>query len=162
MLIAAGIPASRIYVESRKAEGIAKLRARPGDEVATINGLRALGDSRRAIVANLMRIHEMGAVVLDIETKDRSGPGRGAEMLHAALSRIHGEVAIADRAHEMQQAQARAKSKRRLAVTKAEKVWRDKSLSNKEALAKMWGWSQNVAYQKFKARGLPIGRRGKK
>lgn len=162
MLIAAGIPASRIYLEGRRAESVDKIRARPGDEVATVHGLRALGNSRRAILANLGHIHAMGAVVMDIETEDKSGPGRGAEMLNRALSRIHGEEAIANRAHEMQRAQAIAKSRRRLAATKAERVWRDKTLSNKEALAKMWGWSQNVAYSHFKARGLPIGRRGKK
>lgn len=163
MLIESGIKPGNIYLEGRKAESLGSIRFRAGDVLATVHGLRALGEGRHEIVERLARVHRAGAVVMDIETGHKSGPGLGAEMLHAALARIHGERSIGDRAKEMSELAHAAKTKRRMPKAKALLIWRDPTLTVGDALRKMGsGWTQSTAYRQLKSRGLPIGRRGSK
>jgi len=161
ILISSGLKAETIYLEGRGSERLGRIRMRPGELLAAVHGLRALGDSQRDIVAEASRIHAMGAAVLDIDTGQRSDRN-GVEMLSAALTRLRGEIVMPPgKALAMQAKSIRARVGHRMAQREAMTIWRDPRLTIGEAIARMPGWSARTAYLRLGRRGIPAGRRGK-
>lgn len=161
-LLAFGLKPRSIYVEGRGAETLDTIRMRPGELLATVGGLRALGDSWRAILAASTTVHRAGAAILDIETKLRSDQAP-FEMLRQALARIKGEATMKNgQAAEMQVKSVKARIKGRMSTRDALVFWRNADLKNGDALMHMIGWSEGTAYKELGKRGLPSGRRGKK
>lgn len=161
ILAASGIKPRQIYLEGRGGEGLATVHLRKGDELFTVHGLRALGESRRDIVDEVERIKQLGAVIVDVETGQRSDVD-GVAMLDAALARLRGEkVMPPGKAERMQRLSVKARIGDRMGQREALAIWRDPRLSTGEAIAKMPGWSERTAYLKLGKRGLPTGRREK-
>lgn len=161
VLLNLGLKAARIYVEGRGAETLAKVSLRKGDELHTVLGLRALGDSRYDLVTEVDRIHALGAVVVDAQTRQRSDRD-GVAMLDAALRQIRGErVMPPGKAERMQAASVKIRTKGRMPAREALAIWRDPKWTTGEAIERMRGWSARTAYVRFGKRGLPTGRRGK-
>jgi len=157
-----GLNPDRVYLEGRGAEALGRIRMRSGEVLATVGGLRALGDSRQAIMAELARIHESGAVVFDVATSRRSDQN-GAEMLDAALRRLRGEsVMPPGKAEAMQAKSLKARIGNRMPARQAMTFWRDPNLTIGEALQRMPGWTSRSAYNHLGKRGLPVGPRGKR
>ncbi len=155
-----GLKPERVYLEGRGAEALGRIRMRSGEVLATVGGLRALGDSRQAIMAELARIHGGGASVLDVATSQRSDHN-GAEMLDATLRRLRGEsVMPPGKAETMQAKSVKARVGGRMPDRQAITVWRDPNLTIGEALQRMPGWSSRSAYVRLGKRGLPVGPRG--
>src|SRR5262245_65246201 len=67
-----GIDPDRIWLEGRGSETIGRVNMRQGEILATVGGLRPLGNSHRDIVAQEERIRRAGAVVLDVTSGLRS------------------------------------------------------------------------------------------
>ncbi len=161
ILVAAGLKPDRVYREGRGAETIDRVHMRAGELLATVGGLRALGDSRRDIVEAVRRLHDQGAAVLDVETGFRSDR-RGAEMLDRALAKLMGErVMPPGKAVAMQAKSLKARIGHRMPEREALKHWRDPRLTIGEAIQLMTGWSARTAYEHLGPRGLPAGPRGK-
>jgi hypothetical protein len=159
-LIAAGLKERKIYLEGRGNESWGKWSMRKGEQLAVVDGLRALGSSRAQMVAAVSRVHGWGAVVVDAETGKRSDQD-GVEMLDEALARIKGERSIGNRARSMQVASVAARTKGRMPQREALKIWRDPALTSGEAIQRMAGWERGTAYKVLGKRGLPVGRRPK-
>src|SRR5262245_42164081 len=85
-----GVDPDRIWLEGRGAERLGRINMREGEILATVGGLRPLGDSRQEIVAQEERIRAVGAVILDVTNGLRSDQA-GVFMLDAALRRLRGE-----------------------------------------------------------------------
>lgn len=136
---------------------------RRGEELKVVEGLRALGNSRKEIVAAVAMIHGLGAVVVDAETGKRSDKN-GVEMLDAALAKIRGEKTIgsAANARAMQAKSVATRTKGRMPERQAMAIWKDPTLTAGEALAKMRGWERGTAYAALGKRGVPTGRRSTK
>jgi hypothetical protein len=160
-LIKAGLKAKDIYVEGRGKEGFGNWRMRNGETLHVVEGLRALGNSRREIVDKFAMIRGWGATIEDAETGERASDD-GVAMLDKALAKLKGERTIAGRAEDMQAASVRARTKGRLEERKAQIIWQDARWTVGEAIARMPGWSLTTAYKAFGKRNLPIGRRGSK
>ncbi len=162
ILMDAGVTDDHIYLKGRGAESLARITMRQGELLATVGGLRALGDSRHDIVAEVRRFREMGAAILDIETKWRSDQ-QGAEMLDRALARLRGEITMPPgKAQDMQAKSVRARLGKRMPQREALTYWRDPRLATGEAIKRMTGWSTRTAYVKLGKRGLPSGRMSKR
>jgi hypothetical protein len=162
ILIDSGLKADRIYLEGRGFETLARINMRPGELLATVGGLRALGDSQRDIIEAARRFHDAGAAVLDIETGWRSDQ-RGAEMLDRALMRLRGERVMPEgKAAAMQAKSVKARIGDRMPRRQAAMIWKDPRLTIGEAIAQMPGWSARTAYALLGPRGLPVGPRGRK
>ncbi len=156
-----GIPPARIWLEGRGAETIGRINMRPGETLATVGGLRPLGNSRQDIVAQVERIRSAGAVVLDVLTKLRSDQA-GVAMYEAALRRLRGERVMPDgKAKAMQAKSVAIRTAGRLPERQALIVWKDPKLTTGEAIALMPGWSARSAYNHLGSRGLPVGPRGR-
>ena len=162
-LIATGIKASSIYREDRGSEQWGKWNLRSGELLGVVDGLRALGDNRRDIMAAVREIHGWGAVLIDVENGMRSDR-KGAEMLDEAMARIRGEKTMKSKkqARDMQAKSVRSRTKGRMPMREALVVWRNPILTVVEAIDEMPGWSMRTAYDKLGNRGIPPGRRSKK
>lgn len=159
ILAANGIKTREIYLEGRGAETLATVHLRKGDELHTVNGLRALGNNRDDIVSAVEHIHKLGAVVVDAETGQRSDRD-GVAMFDRALARIRGEkIMPPGQARRMALASAKAKVSDRMSKREALVHWRNPNLTTGEAIRLMKGWAQRTAYNEFGPRGLPRGRR---
>lgn len=158
-LTAAGVAPKAMYSEDELQDAIRSLRA--GDVLVVSGLLRALGDSRRAIQAAIEAVKAQGATVMEAETGRKAGSDDGVTLLAETLNRIHGERAMptADRARELQRKGVANRTKGRMAQTEAIKFWRDATLSQEDALAKMTGWTMVTAYRQLGPRGLPAGRK---
>lgn len=162
-LTAAGIKAKFVYVEGRGVETFegCVFALYPGQVLGLFGGLRVLGTSRREIMAHLGTLEAQGAVALDIETNERSDR-QGAQMLHKALMRIHGEKTIGtrERASEMGKKGAIAslvtRRNGRMSIIKARKLWFDQSISRAQ-FEELTGWSKETAHREFGASGRPRG-----
>ena len=160
ILVDAGLPDEHLYLEGRGAESLDRIKMKPGELLATVGGLRALGDSRRDIVAAAQHIHKMGAAILDVMTGHRSDQ-HGVDMLDRALARLRGELVMpVGQAESMQAKSVRARIGKRMAMREAMKFWRDPRLTTGEAIKRMSGWSARTAYLRLGKRGLPSGRLG--
>ena len=161
ILLDVGMPDHRIYLEGRGAESLDRIMMRQGELLATVGGLRPLGNSRHEIVAQVVRIRKMGAAIIDVETKQRSDR-HGAEMLDRALARIKGEITMPPgKAETMQRKSVRSRIGDRMPMRQALAIWRDPKLTTGEAIKRMTGWSARTAYLRLGKRGLPSGRLGK-
>lgn len=160
-LIAAGCAPASIYLEGRGHEGWGSWTLRPGETLGVVDGLRALGEGRRAIALAVGAVHGWGAVVVDAETGQRTDAD-GVEMLATALAAIHGERVMPDRARAvaMQANSVKARVRGRMPAREAVIIWRRPELTTGEAAALMTGWSVGTAYKQLGKRGLPGGRRG--
>src|SRR5580765_3526044 len=148
ILIESGLKPEQIYLEGRGHETLSRIGMRSGELLATVGGLRVLGDSRREIVAAVQRIHKVGAAVIDVESRRRSDR-HGVEMLDRALARLLGEIYMPDgKAKAMQTRSVRSRVGSRMGM--------------REAIKQMAGWSARTAYLRLGKRGLPSGRLGKK
>ena len=155
-----GLTPDRVYLEGRGHESLGRIRMRSGEILATVGGLRPLGNSRHAIMAELARIHAAGASVLDVATSQRSDHN-GAEMLDRALARLRGEIVMPPgKAESMQAKSVAARIGKRMPERQALTIWRDPNLTIGEAIKRMPGWSPRTAYLRLGKRGLPTGRRG--
>lgn len=162
ILVDAGLSDDHIYMEGRGSEALDRIRMRQGELLGTVGGLRALGDSRRDIVAAVQHFHEMGAAIIDVMTGRRSDQ-HGAEMLDRALTRLRGELVMPEgKAAAMQARSVRARVGGRMPRRQALAIWRDPKLTIGEAIKRMTGWSARTAYTLLGKRGLPSGRMGKK
>lgn len=167
ILIEAGVPEKRIYIEGRDAETLAAaLRAMRTDiDLECAGGLRALGNGRKEIVAAVEIIHAKGKVVLDPVTGERSGPGAGARMLDRALARIAGEkTGIITRARELGRLGGKARAaahegyKRNTADRKA---WRSKDFLTDSEAASHIGYSPNHLRRHYGSSGRKRGQKPK-
>lgn len=142
-----------VYADAAPAEAIASLRA--GDELAIAGDLRILGSNREAIRAVVNAVRAKGASIVDVTT-GRTVSDDGAEMMAEAIKLIAGEkVRHIDHAAA---AQKRWGKPTRLPYAQARKIWFDKALTVREALARMPGWSSGNAYRYLGARGKFPGR----
>jgi len=106
-------------------------------------------------VAAYKRVHDMGATIVDAETKHNSRE-HGVEMLGEALKP---PKPSAEHMRLMQEKAAALKRKERIPKAEALSYWRNPKLSVQEALELMAGWTQSAAYKEFKSRGFGAGRR---
>lgn len=164
-LLAYGVTPRAIYVEGRGPESFeALLKAiREGQFVGVVGGYRVFGENRTQIMAAVRALRGKGAVIIDIETGERSDR-EGDEMLDRAIRRIHGEATFGSpaRAAELGAQGGAAKSeamrRARLPVKLAKRIWFDKSISTAEAVRRMGpGWSKPTAIREFGASGRPRG-----
>jgi len=157
-LIAAGVPAKRIYREDRGSEQWGQWKMRRGELLGVVNGLFALGSNRRDMMRALDRIEAWGAVIVDMETGLRSDK-QSAKLLDLGLARRHGELAMKPgQAERMNGASIEARTKGRMPQRQALTYWRDPTLTGKEALKRMKGWTRGPAYEILGPRGVPSGR----
>lgn len=158
----AGLPDEHIYMHGCGVEALGRIKMREGERLATVGGLRALGDSRHDIVAAVQHFHKMGAIIVDVMTGRRSDQ-HGVEMLDRALARLKGELVMPEgKAQAMQAKSVRARVGDRMPQRQAMVIWRDPKLTIGEAVKRMTGWSARTAYMRLGKRGLPRGRLGKK
>lgn len=163
-LVQAGLKDREIYREGQGRESFGNWKLRRGDTLLTVHGLRAFGDTRKAMREAVDLVQSWGAEIEDVETGDRTD-AKGAQMLDDALARIHGERRIVSpsRAREMQAASVKKRVKGRMPKREALKIWRNADLTIGEAVAAMGpGWSAGTAYRQLGVRGVPTGRRGNK
>jgi hypothetical protein len=162
-LVAFGFKSMHVYLEDKTGTVIDNIRMRRGEVLATVGGLRALGDNRRGILTHLRRFHDQGAAVLDIETNMRSDQ-RGAEMLDAALGKLQGERRIPTKAEarRRQALSVKARTKDRTPKREALRLWRNPEYTMAEVEAALDGWSATTLWREFGPRGISTGPRGGK
>jgi hypothetical protein len=162
LLKAAGLTERAIYRDGDLPAAIKSLRK--GDRLVVGGGLRVLGDNRREITANVNKVRERGAQVMDAETGRLAGGDDGVALLSEAIARIAGEKTMAkpDQAKKMQAASVKARTKGRMGERDALRIWRNADHTVAEAVELMTGWSQANAYRVLGPREIPAGPRGKK
>jgi len=157
-LIAAGVPARRIYRGDRGVEQWGNWTMRKGEVLGVVNGLLAFGTNRRAMMAALEKAEQGCFVIVDVETQLRSDK-HSAKLLDLGLAKRHGEQAMKPgQAESMQEASVAARTKGRMPQRSALVHWRNPELKTKQALKLMRGWSRGIAYKVLGKRGVPSGR----
>lgn len=164
VLVGAGCRARDIYGEGQDADFAALIRAlRRGQVVGTAGGFRVFGESRRQMMAAHDAIEEKGGIVLDVESGDRSDR-RGAQMLHHALSRVHGGRTMYSGAPASERARLGGiarKSKihaKRMPIAEARALWFNMAISGDEAVERAGpGWSKGTMNRTFGESGRPKG-----
>ena len=160
-LKAAGV--LKIYREWVPSESWGKFKMRVGEGLGVVDGFRAFGITRGAIMAKVRTVHGWKAVVIDAETKERSDQN-GAEMLDRGLSRYANETRAPTpaQARRMQARSVRARTRNRTPRREAAYKWlHSPGLSNEQIEDELIGWSWRALYDAFGPRGLPPGRRKK-
>ena len=152
-LLACGVPEKAIYRAYRD-QPFETVQLKSG-ELHVVDGFRSIGSGRSAIVAARKRVHDMGATIVDAETKLNSRE-HGVEMLDEALKP---KKPSAEHMRLMQEKAAQLKRQERIAESAAQKFWRNSKLSVQEALELMTGWTQSAAYKVFGPRNFGAGRR---
>ena len=148
-----------IYSDSELEDAVNSLRE--GDELVIAGGLHLLANNRRAIREIVDAVHAQGAVIYDLET-DRSSAGYGVALLDDAIMGLTREVRFGDaqKAGKLGSKARWAETQiRRMDEDEARKIWEDTSLSMPQAIAKMTGWKQTTAYNRFGAAGRGAGRK---
>lgn len=158
-LIALGAPKGHIY-RGWKGEEPGKFKMRDGEFLGVVDGLLAFGHTRRQIGKAVALIHSWGATVLDVET-GRDSCRHGVSMLNAALDPPKPSAEYLAQLQEERREAWRQKH-RVMPKGKAYPIWRDPVLSLPEKLARMDGWTKDMAYRAFGPTGRPAGRRHKK
>jgi hypothetical protein len=153
-LLACGVPDKAIYRAYRD-QPFETVMLKSGDELHVVDGFRAISSGRTAIVAAYKRVHDMGATIVDAETKQNSRE-HGVEMLDEALKP---KKPSAEHMRMMQAKAAELKRQERISESAAQKFWRNSKLSVQEALELMTGWTQSAAYKVFGPRNFGAGRR---
>ena len=136
-----------------KGQTIDKFRMRAGELLGVVEGFRAFGEAKGAMIAAERRVHAVGAAIFDVETELRSDRN-GAEMMAVSL----GVLRPSDEYREMQAKSVEARRKRsgRMPEAKARVIWFNPKLKRLEAAALMGkGWSPASAYRAFGPRTAP-------
>ena len=166
--LAEGSPDTVFYRVGRGAEDFtaAAKRAR-GGAVETAWGLRPLGSSRGAIAMALKAAREevkAGFHVLDVVTGLRSDRD-GVEMLDTALSRIHGESSMGNRARELGALGGKSRATKirltRIPRDDAERIWLTAATDRQAAEMCGRGWSKSTLTREFGKSPRKPGRRPK-
>ena len=150
----------KIYREDRPVEQWGRWRMRSGEGLGVVDGFRAFGTTRKAMMDKVRVVHGWHAVVVDADTGERSDQ-KGAEMLDRGQSKYAAELRAPDkrRARDMQEKSVKARTKGRTPQREASAKWHGSpTLSNDEVKAALVGWSIRALY-KFGKRKLPRGRR---
>lgn len=156
-MLAAGVSAKAIYQDKSPDDAIASLR--DGDELVVSGGLRVLANSRRGIREYVDAVHAKGAFVFDFLTGRRTDKD-GVAMLDDAVSDIAGFIRgghIKSFAKMGGKARWKESQEARMAQREALIIWRDPSLSTKEAIGQMTGWTQANAYRILGRRNVGAG-----
>lgn len=131
----------------------AVLSLRDGDELATV-GFRGLGRTRGQIIANLERVHERAAVVLDIETGKTSTALRQRErLIDSAVKAIANE----------RRGRRKDRHRHRMPWDQMARIWFDKTKTNAQAMelinaGRRVHVSYTTVYRKLGKRGSLPGR----
>lgn len=157
-LIAAGVPAGKIYREDRGSEQWGKWKMRKGENLGVVNGLLAFGTNRKEMMQALDLVASWGAIIVDVETGYKSNNG-SAKLLDLGLAKRHGELAMKPgQAKAMNGASVEARTKGRMPKRSALIHWRNPELTAKQAIRLMRGWTRPTAYNQLGKRGVPSGR----
>lgn len=140
-----------------KGETLGKFRMRSGEILFVIDGLKAFGDAKSAMVAATKLVNSWGAAIVDVGSGLRSDRD-GAEMLFEATKLRNLSPAVAK---AMQKASAKTRTNGRMPDNQARRIWKDSRYSVAEAIELMHGWSQRAAYTTFGKRDIGAGRRPK-
>ena len=164
-----------------KATGLSKLHVKCGDipgeaisnpiwalrpgELLAVNSVRDFAEARTVtqahsqIAAAIEWVQSQGAEVYEISSGERTGTGKGAQMISRALSKIHGAVRMIDPV-AMQAKAAKGRTKNRMPKAEAKRIWRDirRYPRWQDAIAAMPGWNKVSAYDQLGKRGGTAGR----
>lgn len=156
---------AKIYRGDNEFEAFGRWKMRRGEGLAVVDGFRAFGATRKAMMAGVRKVHAWGAVVVDAETGERSDRN-GAEMLDRGLSKHASETRAPTpgQAREMQRRSVKARAAGapdRVPAREAAYAWRHSPTSSNEQIAEQTGWAWRTLYNKYGPRGLPPGRRQK-
>jgi hypothetical protein len=155
---------TKLYRQDAPAQAWGEWNMRHGEGLGVVDGFRAFGTTRGAIMEKVRAVHAWGAVVVDAETGERSDQN-GAEMLDRGLSKYVSETRAPskEQARKMQERSVRARNKGRTPKREAAHKWlHSPGLSNEEVAAELTGWSWRALYDAFGPRKLPPGRRSKR
>ena len=136
-----------------KGETLDKFKMRAGELLGVVEGYRAFGDAKGAMIAAERRIHGAGAAIIDVETELRSDRN-GAEMMAVSI----GVLRPSEEYREMQAKAVEARHKRngRMPEAKARAIWFNPKIKRLEAADLMGkGWSPASAYRAFGKRDVP-------
>lgn len=150
-LQAAGV--KTIY-RADKGETPGKFKMRAGELLGVVDGLRALGQAKSAMVAAVDMVHGWGAVIVDVGTGLRSDRDGAKMMSHAFDTRTSDEF------REMQAKAVADRHKRngRMPKEKARVIWFNDKLNKDEAAERCGpGWSWPTLYRHFGKRNAPRG-----
>lgn len=158
-IIATGrVAKGHIYREDRNKEQWGNWRMRKGERLGVVNGLLAFGTSRKAMMQALDVAEVGGFVIVDLETDFRSDK-HAVKLLDLGLAKHHGERSMKPgQAESMNGASIEARTKGRMPSRSALVHWRNPSLTAKQAIRLMRGWTRPTAYNLLGNRGLPSGR----
>jgi len=171
ILEAAGVPASRIYVEGERGETLdAACKAARDYLVHVADGMRGLGATPKAIREAMVMVEKRGAVIIDAARKQRSDKDRWS-MYDWASGKVTAEKTGLNPGKSRQGGNARAAmhAADRLAEEKAKPIWKDKRFTTDKAACdymnelhppvKFGGWNPQLARRTFEASGRPRGNR---
>lgn len=152
-LRAAGV---RTIYRADKGEGLGKFKMRSGEVLGVVDGLLAFGSLRSQMRDAVATIHKQGAVIVDVETGERSDRD-GVAMLDAALVKYRPTSA---KAREMQRASTEAQTEGRMPKSMAKRIWLNPKfaeLGNRDVIEMMPGWTWRSAYHHFGPRNVRSG-----
>ena len=114
------------------------------------------GDNRDRIAEIVDRIHDRGAVVLELKSGRRTDE-RGVSLMADAIREFANErrKGLDGKAG----AKARWGTPKRMSDKQAKQVWDNTALTVTQAISKMSGWTVATAYRRLGKRGVPPGRR---
>lgn len=141
-------------------------------DIVLVSSLARLGNSRDAVKAAVLAIHDKGAVILEMTDPPRrsDNPNQLVSMMFDAADELAGErrrhSPEAQKKYSSKGGKARMKQIKaaRAPMADARAAWRDLSFSTAEVLATdaLAGWSVRTAYNAFgkrnTARGSKVGR----
>lgn len=172
ILLAAGVPENRIYVQGERGEDLAAACKAARDKlVHCADGMRALGASAKAIREAMALAEKHGAVIVDAARNQRSDHDRW-KMYDWACGKVIAEKNGLTPRTSRKGAQTRAAmiANDRLEDAKAERIWKDQRFgSNEEACAYMnklhppklvelhSGWTPQIAFRNFGGSDRPRG-----
>ena len=141
---------------------------RPG-ELLAVNSVRDFTDAfsitaaHGEIAAAIEWVQSQGAEVYEISSGERTGKGKGAQMVSRALSRMHGAVRMKD-AQAMQANSVKARLKGRMPKVEALRIWCDarRFPRYQDAIAAMTGWNKASVYKELGPRNVGAGRAPKR
>lgn len=172
ILLAAGVPESRIYVEGERGETFeAACKAARDKIVHCPDGFRVFGTSQKAIRAALIDAERRGIIIIDATTGQRSDKAPW-KMYDQAVRKGQAEDRKLDRRKSRKGGNGRAAKLEadRLDKDRAQKIWLDQKRfdTNEDACAFMnklhppkesSGWNPQIARRAFGKSGRPRGNR---
>lgn len=177
ILEAAGVPASRIYVEGERGENLAAaLKAARDNLIHVADGMRGLGASAKAIREAMVLVEKHGKVIVDAARKQRSDKDRWT-MYDWACGKVVAEKNGLTSRTSRKGADTRAAmiANDRLEDAEAERVWKDKRFADAKAACAYMnelhppkllhlhkGWTPQIAFRHFGGSDRPRGRKAYK